>query len=76
MFYRWSFRKKYVYNGGFEKGSRTSDNIFILNGLVQGQLSEAHYNNNNKKMIIIITIVFIAGFHNMYKDMYIDMDPI
>ena len=27
------------YNGGFLKGSRTSDNMFILEGLVQRQLS-------------------------------------
>ena len=26
------------YNGGFINGSRTSDNIFILNGLIQRQL--------------------------------------
>ena len=26
--------------------------------------------------LIIIIIVFIAGFHSMYKDMYMNMDPI
>ena len=34
-----AFEKNDVYNGGFQKGSRTTDNIFILNGLVQRQLS-------------------------------------
>ena len=27
-------------------------------------------------IIMIIIIIFIAGFHSMYKDMYINMDPI
>ena len=34
-----AFGKNDRYNGGFLKGSRTSDNIFILNGLVERQLS-------------------------------------
>ena len=34
-----AFGKKDWYNGGFLKGSRTSNNIFILNGLVERQLS-------------------------------------
>ena len=31
---------------------------------------------NISRIIMIVLIVFIAGFHSMYKDMYINMDPI
>ena len=34
-----AFNRNDRYNGGFLKGSRTSDNVFILNGLVQRQLT-------------------------------------
>ena len=34
-----AFEKNDVYNGGLQRGSRNSVNIFILNGLVQRQLS-------------------------------------
>ena len=34
-----AFERKDVFNGGFQNGGRTTDNIFILNGLVQRQLS-------------------------------------
>ena len=33
-----AFRKTDRYNGGFLKGSRTTDNLFILNGLIERQL--------------------------------------
>ena len=33
-----AFNRNDRYNGGLLKGSRTSDNVFILNGLVQRQL--------------------------------------
>ena len=34
-----AYRKVDKYNGGFLKGARTSDNMFIINGLVQRQLN-------------------------------------
>ena len=34
-----AFNKKDKLNGGFQRGSRTADNIFILQGMIQRQLS-------------------------------------
>ena len=39
MFVNEAFNKIDINNGGFLPGSRTSDNIFILNGLIQRQLA-------------------------------------
>ena len=54
-------------------------NVEISVGLVNHPttlLNDTWCYNNIINNNIIIIIVFIAGFHSMYKDMYMNMDPI
>ena len=48
------------YNGGFKKGSRTSDNIFIILGLVQRQLSLG-------LILILILVDFSKAFDRINR---------
>ena len=48
------------YNGGFKKGSRTSDNIFIILGLVQRQLSLGLF-------LILILVDFSKAFDRINR---------
>ena len=48
----------------------------LENDFLSMTLTYNHFGNKCNIIIIIIIIVFIAGFHSMYKDMYINMDPI
>ena len=50
-----AFMKEDRFNGGFKKGSRTSDNNFILQGLVQRQLTLG-------KNLIVIHVDFSRAF--------------
>ena len=51
-----AFRKNDMYNGGFLKGSRTQDNIFILQACIQKQL-------NIKKHLFVAFVDFKKAFN-------------
>ena len=56
-----AFNKNDRYNGGFLKGSRTSDNIFILNGLIERQLSLG-------QPLIVCHVDFSQAFDNVNRN--------
>ena len=56
-----AFRKTDRYNGGFLKGSRTTDNLFVLNGLIERQLSMGQF-------LIVCHIDFTQAFDRVNRN--------
>ena len=56
-----AFRKTDRYNGGFLKGSRTTDNLFVLNGLIERQLSMGQF-------LIVCHVDFTQAFDRVNRN--------
>ena len=78
------FNKTDIYNGGFLKGSRTSDNVLILTSCIQKQLSLGkklyvafvdfkkafNYVNHNVLIYKLLKHGMSGNFVNLIRDMY------
>ena len=56
-----AFRKNDRYNGGFLRGSRTTDNLYILNGLIERQLSTG-------QSLIVCHVDFTQAFDRVNRN--------
>ena len=56
-----AFRKTDRYNGGFLKGSRTTDNLFILSGLIERQLDTG-------QSLIVCNVDFTQAFDRVNRN--------